>query len=193
MDLSLGSQIIVAAATLFASLGGYLIAGRNERRRDERTLKRELRLRMTERSAQLDDNRHKLQRETLLALQDAIQLMARLSAKAMHFDHMQARKGEYTQLPKSLSDDMFANLVEVRRLTNRILESEVRDAVDEFIALSTRLSMSPKDLEGLAGDRLEAYTLAKVGELNEGYGGMSRILGEATRREIAWQPAGFTD
>lgn len=193
MELSLGSQIIVAAATLFASLGGYLIAGRNERRRDERTLKRELRLRTTERSAQLDDSRHKLQRETLLALQDAIQLMARLSGKTMHFDHMQARKVQYTQLPESLSDDMFANLVEVRRLTNRILESEVRDAVDEFIALSTRLSMSPKDLEGVAGDRLEAYTLAKVVELNEGYDGMSRILGEAARREIAWQPGDFAD
>lgn len=192
MDPSFVNQVVVAAATLLASLGGYLIAGHNERRRDERTLKRELRLRAAERAAQLDDSRHTLQRETLLALQDAMQLMARLSGKAMHFDHMQARKGEYTQLPGTLSDDIFANLVEVRRLTNRILESEVRDAVDEFIALSTRLSLSPKDLEGLAGDRLEASTLAKVVELNERYDEMSRILGEAARREIAWHPVDLT-
>lgn len=193
MDLSLGNQIIVAAATLIASLGGYVIAGHNERRRDERTLKRELRLRMTERSAQLDENRHKLQRETLLELQDALQTMARLSVKAMHFDHMQARKDKYTQLPGSLSDEMFANLVQVRRLSNRILESEIRDSVDEFIALSTRLSMTPKDLEGLSGPHLESYALGKVVELNEGYDAVSSILGEVARQEIAWRPVDSAD
>ena len=88
-------------------------------------------------------------------LQDAVQSMARFAGQAMHFDHMQARQGKYTQLPDALSDDMFANLVEVRRLASRILDSAVRDAVDGFIGLTGRLSTSPKDLEGLVGDRLE--------------------------------------
>ena len=188
MDPSLVSQIVVAAATLLASLGGYLIAGRNESRRDERTHQRELQLRVSERGAQLDDARHTLQRETLLALQDAVQAMARLTGRAMHFDHMQAREGEYTQLPGTLSDDISANIVEVRRLTSRILDSDVRDAIDVFIALSTRLSLSPKDLEGLTGSRLEDRSFVKFSEFNEGYEAMSKILGESTRQEIAWQP-----
>lgn len=188
MDSLLMNQIVLSAATLLASLGGYLIAGHNEHRRDERTLRRELGLRVAERSAQLDDNRHSLQRETLLALQDVVQIMARLAGKTMHFDHMQARKKEYGLLPEGLSDEIFSNLVEVRRLTNRILESKVRDAVDEFIALTTRLSLTSEDLKGLAGDRLESYTFVKIAELHEGYEKVSKILGEEARREIAWHP-----
>lgn len=193
MDPALVNQIVVAAATLLASLGGYLLAGRNERQRDERTLKRELRLRVSERAAQLDDNRHALQRETLLELQDALQATARLTSKAMHFDHMQARQGKYTQLPETLSEDMMANAVEVRRLASRILDSEVRDGVDEFIALSTRLSMLPKSLEGLTGSRLEDQAFAKLVEFDKGFTAMTTTLGEAARREIAWRPADLTD
>ncbi|WP_415171542.1 hypothetical protein [Nocardioides sp.] len=44
MDSSLVTQGIVAGSTLLASLGGYLLAGRNEARRDERTLRREIEL-----------------------------------------------------------------------------------------------------------------------------------------------------
>lgn len=192
MDPTLVNQIIVATATLLASLGGYLLAGGNERRRDERALQRELRLRASERGAQLEDGRHALQRETLLALQDAVQAMARFTGQAMHFDHMQARQGMYTQLPGTLSDDSYANTVDVRRLASRVLDSDVRNAVDQFVDLSTRLSVSPKDLEGLSGDRLEGRALAKFGELSEGYSAVSSLLGEAVRREIAWHPGDLT-
>ncbi|MUK02292.1 hypothetical protein GM708_10350 [Vibrio cholerae] len=181
--------MIVAIATLVASIGGYLLAGLNERRRDERTMQRESRLRVLDRGAQLDDGRRALQRETMLALQDAVQAMARFAGQAMHFDHMQARQGKYTQLPDALSNDMFVNQVEVRRLASRILDSDVRDAVDGLIELTVRLTTSPKDLEGLVGDRLENGAFAKLANLNDEYAAVSRILGEAVRREIAWQPA----
>ncbi|MFJ6003660.1 hypothetical protein [Arthrobacter sp. NPDC092385] len=189
MDPSLVNQMIVAIATLVASIGGYLLAGLNERRRDERTMQRESRLRVLDRGAQLDDGRRALQRETMLALQDAVQAMARFAGQAMHFDHMQARQGKYTQLPDALSNDMFVNQVEVRRLASRILDSDVRDAVDGLIELTVRLTTSPKDLEGLVGDRLENGAFAKLANLNDEYAAVSRILGEAVRREIAWQPA----
>lgn len=143
MDPSLVNQIIVAAATLLASLGGYLLAGVNERRRDERALERELALRATERVDGLDDASHVFQRETLLALQDAVQVMARLTTKAMHFDHMQARKGNDVPLPDPSDQDLYANMVEVRRLQYRILDDEARYAVARFVNLSLRLSRSP--------------------------------------------------
>ncbi|GAA1133688.1 hypothetical protein [Citricoccus alkalitolerans] len=188
MDTSLVSQIVIAAATLLASLGGYVLAGRNENRRDARTMHRELQLRNSERAARLDDQRHALQRETLLALQDAVQAMARFTSQIMHFDHMQARQGEYTHLPGTLSDDSYANLVEVRRLQSRILDANVRDAVDRCVLLSRRLSTSPSDLEGLSGENLERHVMTKFGEFHDGYESASNILGEAVRREIAWQP-----
>jgi hypothetical protein len=188
MDSPLVSQIVLAAATLLASLGGYTLAGLNERRRDERALQRELKLRNSDRSAQLENGRHALQLETLLALQDALQLRARLTGKAMHFDHMQAREGKYTLLPVDLSEDMHANGVEVRRLTTRILDSRVRAAVDEFCQLATRLSFSPKDLEGLVSDQLEDRAAMKMMQLGDGYQALSDTLGEALRGEIGWHP-----
>lgn len=190
MDSPLVSQIVIAAATLLASLGGYMLASLNERRRDERALRRELKLRDTDRNAQLENERHALQRETLLALQDALQLMARLTGKAMHFDHMQARERRYTQLPVDLSEEMHANGVEVRRLTTRVLDSSVRAAVDDFRALASRLPLTPKDLEGLVDDQLEGRSAAGLVELTDGYQSLSDILGEALRREIGWQPVG---
>lgn len=148
MDPSLTNQIVVAAATLGASLGGYLLAGFNESRRDKRTFSHERQQRIWERADQREDNKRMLQRETLLALQDAIQAMARLTGKAIHFDHMQARDGKYAHLPETLSEDMLINTVEVRRLASRILDPKVRDTVDEFIELSTRLTCCPNILKG---------------------------------------------
>ena len=188
MDPSLVNQIVVATSTLLASLGGYLLAGRNERRRDERALRREVRLRVSERKSKLDDNRHTIQRETLLSLQDSVQALARFTGKTLHFDHMQARQGKYTLLPDTLSDESHGNLVEVRRLTSRILNPDIRVAVDRFVGLTSKLASPPKDLEGLTGDRLERFAIAKVMELNDGYDEITKILGEAVREEIAWLP-----
>lgn len=188
MDAVLVNQIIVAVATLLASWGGFVLAGRNELRRDERTLEREQRLRGLEREIQRDDERHVLQRETLLALQDAVQEMARFTGRVMHFDHMQARQGKYTQLPDGLSDDMHANMVNVRRLASRTLDPDVRDVIDSFISISASLSTSPKGLEGLSGAGLEDAAAMKLLELDRGYTAASEVLGEAVRREIAWKP-----
>lgn len=189
MDSVVIIQIMVAAATLLASLGGYLLAGLNERWRDARTLTRELQLRGAERESRRDDETHAFQRDTLLALQDSVQLMARLTGKAMHFDHMQARDGKYTQLPDGLSDEMLANGIEVRRLASRVLDAGVRAAVDAFVDESARLSISPRYLEGVTGDDLENRAATCVMELNDGYEALTAILGEVVRREIAWRPS----
>ncbi|WP_442315957.1 hypothetical protein [Yaniella sp.] len=182
------NQILVATATLGASLGGYLLAGFNERRRDKRTFMHERQQRASERAAQREDNRRMLQRETLLALQDALQAMARLTGKAMHFDHMQAREGKYTHLPGTLSEDMLTSTVEVRRLASRILDTKVRDTVDKFIELSTRLTTVPERFRGLSENDLENRAFTRLDEFGEGVIETMTVLGKAIRREIAWQP-----
>lgn len=188
MDPSLVNQILVAASTLLASLGGYLLAGRNERRRDERGLRRELRLRGSERKSKLDDNRHAIQRETLLSLQDSVQALARFTGRTLHFDHMQARQEKFTHLPDTLSDDAYVNLVEVRRLTSRVLDPEVRTAVDKFIGRTTSIACPPTDLMGLNEDDLDRAANSKLEQLNNAYGEVTDVLGEATRKEVAWLP-----
>lgn len=190
MDSSLVNQIVVAVATLLASLGGYMLAAVNDRHRDERALHRELKLRESDRSSQLENDRHAFQRETILELQDALQLMSRLAGKAMLFDHMQAREARYTQLPGDLSDEMHANGVEVRRLTSRVLDSRVRAAVADFVGRASRLSMSPGYLKGLVGDDLENAATAHMMELGNAYEALSDVLGEALRLEIEWNPVG---
>lgn len=85
MDSAIVTQVVIAAATLFAS-GGFLLAGLNELRRDERIHRRKAELRRLDRASQLKNDTHVLQRETLLELQDALQLLARLTGKTLHFD-----------------------------------------------------------------------------------------------------------
>ncbi|MGO3023964.1 MAG: hypothetical protein ACTIIH_12095, partial [Brevibacterium sp.] len=135
-------------------------AGANDRRRDERTHRRELALRWSDRVAQLETATHALQRETLLALQDALQEVARLTGKTMHFDHMQARSGKYTQLPEDLSEAMHVAEIEVSQLAARVLDPQVRAAVKEFSEISTRLSVLSTDLRGLTGHTLENHMVA---------------------------------
>lgn len=189
MDLTLVTQIVTAVATLLASLGGYLLAGLNERRRDERTRIRESESRRYERAAQLEDEGHAFQRETLLSLQDALQKMARLTGKAMHFDRMQAREGKYTQLPDGLDEQMLAADVEVSRLTARILDPRVRVVVKDLTKLSAQLSTLPTDLQGLNDNDLERRGDARLREFGDGYNAVMDVLGEAVRREIDWRPS----
>lgn len=189
MDTTLLTQIVIAVATLFASLGGYLLAGLNERRRDERTHLRASESRRFERVAELENESHAFQRDTLLSLQDALQKMARLTGKAMHFDHMQAREGKYTQLPEGLSEEMLAAEVEVSRLTARVRDPQVRAAVKDLTELSAHLSTLPTDLQGLSGYDLERRGNAKLREFGDRYSAVAEVVGEAVRREIDWRPS----
>lgn len=114
---------------------------------------------------------------------------AALTYKAMHFDHMQARGGKYTQIPDTLCDDVHSDGVEVRRLAGRVLDAEVRAAVDAFEDRSARLSTSPRHLQGFVGDDLDNRATSDIMEPHEGYETLMAVLGEAVRREIAWRTA----
>lgn len=186
MDSGVVTQVVVATATLLASLGGFVLAGVNDRKRDERALAHGLQSTAAERAARLEDDRHAFQLETLLALQDAVQQMARHAGKTIHFDHMQAREGQYTQLPGSLSEEIHANGVEVRRLVTRVLDGDVRAAVADFSSICARLTLAPTDLQGLAGDQLEIRVCAQMEELTVSCDAVFGILGDAVRGELAW-------
>lgn len=77
-------QLITAGFTLAAGLLGYLLEGANEARRDRRALERDLTVRAEDREDSAARTQHEFQLENLLALQDAVQKMGRLTVRAMH-------------------------------------------------------------------------------------------------------------
>lgn len=186
---NLWPQIIIAASTLAAALIGYTLAGKNEARRDRRAAEAASSARIEERVSAAVRERHEFQRETLLALQDAIQLMARLAGRAMHFDHMQAREGKYTQLPDRFSEEMQANGVDVNRLQSRILDDELRASVDRFRRAGIEATLDPRRYVGLKGEGLESAALHALTKFGDEVTRVMDDLGVAVREELAWSPS----
>lgn len=188
MSDELLAQVIIAASTLFAVVFGYLMAGINDALRDRRNAQRDRLARQEERRSTRRSRQHELQLETLLCLQDALQTMARLTGRAMHFDHMQARQGKYTQLPEGYSEDMHANGVEVVRLRNRVLDDDLRAAILSFESASAEVSMSPKRYEGLNGEALEDAATLLMATFSSEVTAVMDHLGRKLRDELAWIP-----
>ncbi|MCD1572268.1 hypothetical protein [Agromyces mediolanus] len=182
-------QIVIAMSTLLAAFLGFLFAGVNDARRDRRLAGRERATRDEERRAAALRARHEFQLATLLELQDAIQLMARLTGRAMHFDHMQARKGQYTQLPGGHSEDMHANGVDVIRLRNRLLDADLRADIQRFESASVDATLSPQTFEGLEGDALESAALARINTFGDEVSRIMDRLGTSLRAELEWRPS----
>lgn len=187
---SLWPQIIIATSTLVAAFLGYALAGLNEARRDRRAAEREKLARAEERHSAAIRDRHQFQLETLLALQDAVQLMARLTGRAMHFDHMQAREGQYTQLPPDHDAEILSNGFDVIRLRNRLLDQDLRRAIERFESASSAATMPPVYYKGLSGEALESAANRLSGQFGEEYALVMDQLGEALRTELSWLPDG---
>lgn len=188
MSATLWPQIIIAASTLLAAILGYTLAGLNEARRDRRAAERKREARDDDRKTTALLARHAFQLETLLALQDAIQLLARYAGRTMHFDHMQARKGRLTQLPPDQDDEVLANRFDVIRLRNRILDQDLRAAIDHFEGVSAAAMMDPREYEGLTGDDLERAADRREASFAAEYAAVMHELGTTLRAELAWTP-----
>lgn len=177
---------------MLAALGGYWLAGRNEEKRDLRALRRARDERIREWKQTAEQARHKLQLETVLELQDAIQAAARCSMRIVHHDHMKAREGEFTMLPEGYSDDFEASRINVRRLMSRVLDEALRASVAAFVAGLSDLTFDPRrhylDAAGklLTGPSLERAADAAYARTNSLVGNAMEQIGIAIRREISW-------
>lgn len=134
-------------------------------------------------------DRHQFQLDTLLALQDAVQVMARLTGRSMHFDHMQARKGEYSQLPPGYDAEMTANNLDVIRLRNRLLDDKLRNAIERFESAVAAATVPPVFFKGLSDDERELAANRLAREFGSEYTLVMGQLGTALRIELAWLPA----
>jgi hypothetical protein len=107
-----------------SALGGYLLAGRNEEKRDERAAQRD---REALRERQKDEGRV-FQRDTLLEIHDLLYRLNRNAGRSRHIDEMRYREtGKYGRelSPDDLSDEFSELVGSVNRLRVRIFDRDI--------------------------------------------------------------------
>jgi hypothetical protein len=134
-------------------------------------------------------DRHQLQLETLLALQDAVQLAARLAGRTMHFDHMQARKGQISLLPADDDKELLANGFDVIRLRNGLLDEGLRTSIEQFEAACAVATAPPVQFQGLGAAELEQVADRLMVGFHDSYTQVMSDLGRAVRAELDWLPS----
>ncbi|WP_182711139.1 hypothetical protein [Curtobacterium flaccumfaciens] len=188
MDAGLWGQVVIAGVAVIGSILGYMLSGLNDARRDRRTTLRERAARHDERDAEDRRERHAFQRATLLELQDAIQLMARLTGRTMHFDHMQARAGKYTQLPSEYDEEMHANGVDVIRLRNRLLDKDLRQSIASFESQCGYVSFLPPRHQTERPEEVDAVALEQMRTFGDQVSIVMDAVGEALRANLSASP-----
>jgi hypothetical protein len=129
---------------------GYAAKSFEDWIRSRREIAKDRETRRETRHYQRVANRITFQRETLLLLQDAVQKLARATARTNHLDEMAYRKtNEWRkeQLPEDLNDGYFVASTQTALLSSRVRDGSVRQLVDNFRTVSTHaiLSETPAD------------------------------------------------
>jgi hypothetical protein len=171
---------------LGGSLGGYRFAARNEEARDNRAADREAASRAAALAERLQEQRHERQRKVLLDLQDALQQMARSTGKILNQDLATVRdKGGLFLLPEGLGgDETLAATVAVQKLAARVLDSELRSIIRDFVSFCSYATTGyipghkndpPDELADLIRDLTD--------QMGSRYATLADRLGEHIRRE----------
>ncbi|MFG6402489.1 hypothetical protein [Microbacterium sp. P04] len=189
MSNTLWPQVVIAVSTLAAAILGYVLAGINDARRDRRVFARERAARSEDRNSAAVHARHQSQLETLLALQDALQSMARLTARGLLHDEAAVRGGNPGNLPHDLDAEMLANGVDVLRLQNRVLDDDLRSRIEEFAQHTNQVSiLACQRFAGLSGTALHNKARKTIAEYSDTVDEIMNHLGAALRAELKWAP-----
>lgn len=190
MEPVIWTQIATTAGTLVTAFLGFLLSGVNDRRKDQRAADQERLKRREEAQRVAAIERHKDQLETLLALQDDVQQVARNAARSLHHDHMTAREGlPASQLPEGLSEDDYTSRVSLSRHASRVLDDRVREAAVSMASELAALTLMPVVSEGSTRDEVENEAFRRLRRLNEIVTPTMALMGEAVRAEMLWTPA----
>ena len=183
IDWTAIAAAIGSITTLAGSYGGYLLAGRNEEARDKRADHREAAARRAALGERLEEERHTFQRDTLLELQDVLlQLMRwRGLVNAQDLKTLKER-GQLFLLPDELGgDEPRLAIASAQRLRTRVLDSDLRAAIDEFIAACARDST---DLRGAdPADAIKEIERRDL-EVATRYVALAEKIGERLRMEL---------
>jgi len=182
VDAASWAAIVGPITTLLGGLGGYWLAGRNDDARDRRTVAREESARRAALADRLEEDRHAFQRDILLELQDELQRLARVATRILLQDERTVKEsGRLYQLPEGLSDEEFQIFTAVRRLRARVLDPELREAVEGFVDVCSRASLPTS---GGDKDEILARLRRQQARVRESYGAVNDLLGERLRREL---------
>ncbi len=178
--------LVVPAAT---GLAGYVLAGHNERARDERAAAREEMARRASVRERLEEQSHAFQRETLLELQDALQRLVRCTARVILHDRNTLKEhGKLTLLGDELNQESYEIGVTTRRLQERVLDAALRDAVDEFRRHVTEAEVSFVNVQDMAAEEGIRHLDGLQRDLAQHYMALSDQVGSALREELGWLP-----
>src|ERR1700689_619453 len=98
-------ELAAVVASPIAALGGYVLAGFNDEKRDTRTLERERVARKEVDDLSRIEKARDFRMDVLLSLQDALQGYAIAMGKVSSFDHKQLREqGTLTKYPSELDE-----------------------------------------------------------------------------------------
>ena len=178
--------LVVPAAT---GLAGYVLAGHNERARDERAAAREEMARRASVRERLEEQSHAFQRETLLELQDALQRLVRCTARVIFHDQKTLREqGKLTRLGEELDEESYEVGVMTRRLQERVLDAALRGAVEEFRRYVTEVEVSFVSVHDMKAEEGIRHLDGLQRDLVQHYVALSDQLGAALREELGWLP-----
>lgn len=182
MDVASWVAVVGPVTTLLGGLGGYWLAGRNEEARDQRATARESADRREALAERLEEDRHNFQRDTLLELQDELQRLARVTTKINLQDQKTLKeRGQMYLLPEGLSDEAFQVTVSVQRLRTRVLDDELRQRIEDFVAICSRDAILPA---GFEPEKAIAHLEHQNKQMGDYYIALNELLGQHLRREL---------
>lgn len=178
--------LVIPAAT---GLGGYLLAGRNEEARDLRAAARERATRQTALAERLDERKHTFILDTLLEMQEVLQLQMRATAKVILQDQKTLKEqGGLFQLPTEIDQEAYDRGVRFNHLRQRVLDDDLREGLAEFKDLLSRIETSAGVLNALPPDQAITILDGQLHELGDAYTPLNERVGKLIRGEIERTP-----
>ncbi len=165
-------------------LAGYFLAGRNEESRGERAAQREATAHRFMLSARLE-GQHAFQRETLLELKGVVQRQMRYTARATLHDQTTLRnRRTLTQRDPDLAQESYQLGVATRPLQARVLDANLRSAIEEFPGFAATIQASSALISKLTADNALKHLAGQLSSLPEHHRSISEKFGVCLRNEL---------
>ena len=138
-DVTNWVEFTAVLASPVAALGGYVLAGFNEERRDIRTLERERLAREEVQKQSHNDRAQAFKIDVLLALQDALQQFVIAAGQASWADLRELRRtGTTVPYSDEVNKKNHETLIDLRRLKERVIDDALREGINRLIEMSFR-------------------------------------------------------
>ena len=115
-------------------------------------------------------------------MQDELQRLGRVTTQVLLHDRKSVKEhGQAGKLPEGISGEEFQIVTAIRRFQVRVLDHELREAVEGFMNLCTEASLHTS-----GGDRDEVLARLREKEMrvSDGFRVVNDLLGERLRREL---------